>query len=69
MLLKGRGGRDLKKGKGTRKLIRELGSTTCVQWLGIMQALGDNSLQVPASDTIMSVFVLVCLVPQLNGEF
>ena len=59
----------MKKSKATRKLIRYLGGSICIQWLGIMQTFGDNCLQVTASGTIMSVSVLVYLVPQLNGVF
>ena len=57
--------RDLKKDKRARKLMREVGYTA--QCLGVMQALGESCIEIPTSGVLL--FVLVCLLPELNGEF
>lgn len=47
--------------------MREVGDS--IQWFGIMQALGDSGIQIPTSGAFVFMFVLVCLLPQLNSEF
>lgn len=47
--------------------MREVGDS--VQWFWIMQAFDHSGTQVPTSDAFVFMFVLVCLLPQLNDEF